>query len=96
MSDPIPSTAGDCAHWLLTGRGRLVCALLAGALTVLATFRLPPEMRTVISFDAASVIYLGLFYILLSGITTEHSTGSHSRYELRGAITLSLSSCCRW
>ena len=88
MSDPTPSAAGDRTHWLLTGRGRLVCALLAGALTVLATFRLPPEMRTVISFDAAAVIYLGLFYTLLSRITAEHSAVSHSRYELRGAHTL--------
>jgi uncharacterized membrane protein len=84
MNDPTPSAAGDRIHWLLTGRGRLACALLAGALSALATFRLPPEMRTVISFDTAAVIYVGLFYTLISGTTAEHAAALASRHELRG------------
>ncbi len=61
MISPSSSASGDHVHWLFNGRGRCACALLAGLLTAMATFRLPPEMRTIISFDAASVVYVGLF-----------------------------------
>ena len=87
MSDPTPS-APDRIHWLLTGRGRLATALLAGVLSVLATFRLPPEMRTIISFDAASVVYVWLFYTLMSRTTAEQAAVLSSRDELRGAVTV--------
>ena len=88
MSDPTPSAACDRVHWLLTGRGRLATALLAGILSVLATFRLPPEMRTIISFDAASVVYVWLFYTLMSRTTADQVAVLSSRDELRGAVTL--------
>jgi uncharacterized membrane protein len=87
MSDPSPSAAGNRTYWLLTGRGRLATALLAGVLSVFATFRLPPEMRTIISFDAASVVYVWLFYTLMSRTTGEQAA-LLSRDELRGAVTV--------
>ena len=88
MSDPTPSFAHNRIHWLLTGRGRLTIALLAGAFSAVATFRLPPEMRTIISFDAASVVYVWLFYTLMSRTTAEQAAVLSSRDELRGAVTL--------
>ena len=87
MNDPTPS-APDRIHWPLTGRGRLATALLAGVLSVLATFRLPPEMRTIVSFDAASAVYVWLFYTLMSRTTAEQAAVLSSRNELRGAVTV--------
>ena len=88
MNDPANFAAGDRVPRLLTGRGRLACAVLAGALCVLATFRLPPEMRTIISFDAAAVIYVGLFYTVISRATADQAAMMSSRHELRGAATI--------
>lgn len=88
MSEPTPSAGHDRIHWLLTGRGRLASALLAGTLCVLTTFRLPPEMRLIISFDAASVVYVWLFYTLISRTTAEQAAVRSGRDELRGAATL--------
>jgi uncharacterized membrane protein len=88
MIDPTPSPTNNRIHWLLTGRGRLGCGGLAGALSVLATFRLPPEMRTVISFDTGAVIYVVLFCTLISGATAEHAAVLSGRHELSGAITI--------
>ena len=87
MSDLPSPTARDRVNWLLTGRGRLASALLAGTLSVLATFRLPPEMRTIISFDLASVVYVWLFYTLMSRTTAEQAEVLSGRDELRGAVT---------
>ena len=50
--------------------------------------RLPPEMRTIISFDTASVVYVWLFYTLMSRTTAEQVAVLSSRDELRGAVTL--------
>ena len=88
MSDPTPSAGRDRIYWLLTGRGRLTTALLAGVLSAAATFRLPPEMRTIISFDTASVVYVWLFYTLMSRTTAERAAVLSSRDELRGAVTV--------
>jgi len=88
MSDPAPSAAGNGIHWLLTGRGRLAAALLAGALCVLVTYRLPPEMRAIISFDAGSVVYVVLFYTLMSRTTAEQAAVLSGRHELHGAVTV--------
>ena len=87
MRHPTPTAADDRSHRLLTGRGRLASALVAGAFCVLATFRLPSEMRTIISFDAASVVYVWLFYTLISRTTAEQAAVLSGRDELRGAIT---------
>ena len=47
-----------------------------------------PEMRTIISFDAASVVYVWLFYTLMSRATAEQAAVYPSRDELRGAVTV--------
>ncbi len=88
MSSPNSPAPDAAIHWLFTGRGRLSCALLSGALGALATFRLPPEMRTIISFDVASLVYLALLYVLMSRSVTERSTPLSGRDEIRGAATV--------
>ena len=45
-------------------------------------------MRTIISFDAASVVYVWLFYTLMSRTTAEQAAVLPSRDELRGAVTI--------
>src|SRR5450631_3771638 len=88
MSANIPSAAPERILWLLTGLGRVASAVVVGALSIVATFRLPPEMRAIVSFDAAAVVYVGLFYTLISRTTAEQAAVRSSRDELRGAITI--------
>ena len=73
---PYPSPPTIAFIGCSPGEAALATALLAGALSVLATFRLPPEMRTIISFDTASVVYVWLFYTLISRTTAEHARGA--------------------
>jgi hypothetical protein len=45
-------------------------------------------MRTIISFDTASVVYVWLFYTLMSRTTAEEAAVLSSRDELRGVVTV--------
>lgn len=88
MTEAAPSPAGSRFRWLLAGRGRIACGLLAGGLCALATFRLPAEMRMIISFDAAGLVYVVLFCIRIAQRESERDGLRASRDELHGVATL--------
>ncbi len=85
--------------WILKERGRLLMSFLAAGVGVLLTIPLPHhEMKMIIAFDLAAIIYVGLFVALMNRATPEdtaelsqsHRSESRKILVLAGIVVMSL------
>jgi uncharacterized membrane protein len=71
MEQPSLPPARSPIPWMIKDRGRPIMALVAAVVGILATPRLPGDMRFVVCFDLAAITYVGLFVSLMCMATPE-------------------------
>jgi uncharacterized membrane protein len=72
--------------WLFLWPGRTSAAALAIGIGALATRTLPVELQIVVSFDLGALVYLALFYLLMSAATPEQCADLSQRWAPAGAL----------
>jgi len=90
MSEASPLSDSARIPWPLHLRGRVLLALLAAGLGMLAMLPLPIDARLIVSFDLGAFTYLGLFVTLMNVATAEQAAELASLVEPSGVRTVVL------
>lgn len=88
MSEQTALAARTSVLWALHGSGRTVTSLLVGALVAVATVMLPGDIWLILGFDAAALVYVVLFFFLMSVTTPEQAADLSRRTEPSGFLVL--------
>jgi uncharacterized membrane protein len=75
-------------HWVLRSPGRIYVSLLAGVLSALPMLALSHEMWLIVSLDVVGVVYVTLFYVLMSVTSPQESIALSRHREPSGIPVL--------
>lgn len=74
--------------WPLRGSGRMTVGLLAGSMAFVLMYSLPASLRIIAAFDAAALLYVGLFIAMTLIVTPDEAADLQRRREPNGAVVL--------
>jgi uncharacterized membrane protein len=83
MDQPSLPLARSPIPWVLKDRGRPVMSLVAAGVAFLVTPKLPGDVRFILCFDLAAIVYVGLFVWLMSIATPEDCVELSTRSRWR-------------
>ena len=88
MEQPIPQFPGNNLPWFTRRSGRITTAIVAAAVTYIATINLPDELNLLIPYDVGVAVYLGLCCALMGRASAKDAAQISRRGEPHNAFVL--------
>jgi uncharacterized membrane protein len=88
MEQPIPQFPGNNLPWFIRRSGRITTAIVAAAVTYIATINLPDELNLLIPYDVGVAVYLALCCALMGRASAEDAARISRRGEPNNLLVL--------
>ena len=88
MEQPISRPLTSSLPWLIRQSGRITAAIVAAAVTYLATIRLPDELNLLIPYDVGVALYMALFAVAMGRASPEDVAEFARRGEPNNRLAL--------